>query len=225
MGLTFAADEPITLARGYLDRIRESLVWVHLHRTLFRPTLAEIDKVEHPHRGTWRAHYARLYVDAQLMSIRRIATGTNHDEGSLLKVLQILRKNASTITIDRLHDLAVAAAGVDPGHPTVALERVRMEQDWGDGSGHLAVAVVAADIQTLRRQTNAVVTWATKTIAHIDVKVPAPPTFGELDAAIDAVSDVFRRYGLLLTANDYTFDHTIVLPTWETGLKGLFVGE
>ena len=51
-------------------------------------------------------------------------------------------------------------------------------------------------------------------MAHLDRDRPNPPTFGDLDQAIDDATAVFRNYGRLLTGVDYAVNGLPVEPGW-----------
>jgi hypothetical protein len=221
-GPEFTDGEPLVVARSCLDAIRENLVWVHLHRTLWKETIKELDRVASPDRGTWRAHYARLYVDAQVMSVRRVAVGTNKGEHSLRQVLRTLRRGAGGIEIKQLNDIAVASATVPPGHPSMLQALARLQSEWGDGRGYLSEKVIDDDLGRMTSEVGKVTRWADKAVAHIDPVRPTPPSFGNLDAAIDTVAAMYRRYGLLLTGSDQAIDALLLPLGWHKGLSGLF---
>jgi hypothetical protein len=221
--LTFSQDDLLAQARGMLDALRTDLNWVHLHRKLFWEVIHEIDRDSTPKSPTWRAHYARLYVDGQTMAVRRLIGGVRYqrNEASLTRLLSVLRDNASTITIDRLGAIAAAVAMVTRPED-ITRHRDAVERHWGDGSGHLDSARIESDLATLAKETTQVRKWATQTVAHLNLEKPEPPNFGKLDKAITDATDVFRSYGVLLAATDYAVDENELDLAWWVPLKDLF---
>jgi len=226
--LTFEAGDPLSDARSRLDQMRTELNWVYLHRSLFPQVVAGLDRDSANASQTWRAHYARMYVDSQAAAIRRLIGGPSSPtaERCLYRVLTIVCDNAHAITIDRL---AQIHAYVTPTQSTdtdlVPRTAASIEREWGNGTGTIDRTKVDADLTTLRRDTEAVRAWATKTVAHLDAKRPDPPTYGDLNKAIDDVTAVFRNYGRLLTSIDYAVDALQVDPGWWVSLASLYAAK
>jgi hypothetical protein len=225
--LTFEAGDPLGDARSRLDQLRIELNWVYLHRSLFPQVVGGLDRdsPKPPPSQTWRAHYARMYVDSQSAAIRRLigGPGSHAAETCLYRMLTIVRDNADVITVDRLariHAYATPAQSTDT--EVVARFAESIEREWGDGSGTIDRARVDADLTTLQQDTDAVRKWATKTVAHLDRDRPHPPTFGELNKAIDDATGVFRNYGRLLTSIDYAVDALQVDLGWWVPLGSLY---
>jgi hypothetical protein len=221
--LTFKANEPLAQARGMLDPLRTDLNWVHLHRKLFWAVVREIDRNAIPKSPTWRAHYARLYVDGQSIAVRRLIGGARfqRDEASLTRLLSLLRDNASTITIDRLGAIAAAVASATRPED-IARHRDAVERHWGDGSGVLDASRIESDLAKLAKDTAQIRKWATKTVAHLNLEKPDPPSFGKLDEAVTDATGVFRSYGILLAATDYAVDETEPDLGWWVPLHDMF---
>jgi hypothetical protein len=146
-----------------------------------------------------------------------MAEGTNKDEISLARLLITIKRNVASFDLDRL--CAVGTQSDLPG--TAERRRGWLEVTWGDGSGHLCVGTINADFDRLHRDTAVVRTWASKAIAHIDQKGAKAPTFGELDASINDVTEIFQRYGSLLTGTQYEMNLDVD-PGWRVPLGKLF---
>ena len=220
---TFTAGEPLSEARGMLDVLRIDLNWVHLHRKLFWEVIHEFDRDPEPKSLTWRSHYARLYADGQAAAARRLIGGPNYQrhDACLWRLLTILHDNASAITIDRLGEISAVAAGLAMSED-FARHRQTVERHWGDGSGQISSQRIEADLAKLADDTVRVRKWASKTVAHLDIRGAEAPSFGELDGAIGHVTEVFRRYGTLLTGMDYAVDENEPDLGWREPLRSLF---
>jgi hypothetical protein len=133
--------------------------------------------VEHqPERdGTFLAHYCRVYADAQLMTLRRLAEPSNNKRNrSLTNLLRAIKSNPHVLTLDRFRALPVIYPSepvswfgdVPPGqHQNLA---AIFNGTYGDGDGNLSVARVDADLATLTDAFAKVATRATHVIAHLD---------------------------------------------------------
>lgn len=77
--------------------------------------------------------------------------------------------------------------------------------EWAGNSGrHVDPAMVVNDLDALVGATDSIRHYVTKHIAHLDehrgeVQLP---TFNDLNAAIDVLFDLFRKYGVILTGSD-----------------------
>jgi hypothetical protein len=210
---------------GDLMTIQTQVVEVHHHRELWTDTVAairgQIANVPAGTPATWLNHYVRLYVDGQMMAVRRVVRG-GPTETTLGRLLVQLERRPDIVSKDRFLERA-RRLNSDPA--VLDGGRRQFESDWDDGTGHLDKRVVAKDRNDLFRQLKKVIDWADQTIAHIDFNgPPAAPTFVELDQAIEATGHVFQRYAQLLTGGIW-YEVTPIAPANWTALfaKPLFV--
>jgi hypothetical protein len=65
-----------------------------------------------------------------------------------------------------------------------------------------------------------VLAWADRTIVHLEIPAnpPGPPTFGGVNEAIDHATEVFQRYGTLLTGNHYSMG-VVLAEDWQVPLR------
>ena len=69
------------------------------------------------------------------------------------------------------------------------------------------------------RQLARFIEWSDRTVAHLyprKILDSPPPTFGELDAAIDLVSELYVKYRILVDRTHDALDLLVVDPTWES---------
>jgi len=204
---------PVTHWRNHIDALRTNLVQVHAHRQMFREVLKAIEVASSGISTTWRNHYARLYADEQIMAIRRLVRG-GPGEAALGRLLRSMEREPEAMSAELVMAMA-ATYDRDPRY----LEDARrdFERRWGNGTGHLNPQIPHADRTALFREARSLILWADRTIAHIDFQSAPPPTFGDIDRAIDHATEVFQRYGGLLTRNHYDMD--IVLDAaWKVPL-------
>lgn len=207
-----------------LMTIQTQVIEVHHHRELWTQTVAAIRSqsanVPAGTPSTWLNHYVRLYVDGQMMAVRRIVRGGT-GETTLGGLLRQLGQRPEIVSKERFLEHAQRLNG-DPG--VLDAGRRSFESDWDDGTGHLDGRIVEKDLNELFRQLKKIIDWADRTIAHIVLDgPPAAPTFVELDEAIVRVGHVFQRYAQLLTGGIW-YEVTPIAPANWTALfaKPLF---
>lgn len=213
--IAWNANNPVTRWRGHIDPIRVNLVQVQIHRTIFREVVAAVEREATPRTtATWRNHYAQLYVQSQMMAIRRIIRGTA-DQFSLSGLLRAMERHPAAMTAE----MAIAISD-DLGGGRSADDVVRdLLTRWADESGCLDPRIPRRDRNALMRERRTILDWADQTLAHIQIQPIDIPTFGDLDRAIDHVTDVFQRYGQLLTAQHYAVDQIIEDLNWREALS------
>jgi hypothetical protein len=85
----------------------------------------------------------------------------------------------------------------------------------GEVGDHLDPGIVGADLNELRETSKTVEKYVDRYIAHTDRKgLKTPPTFGDIDKAIDAIGDLFRKYALLLTGESWATLEPIAQHDW-----------
>jgi hypothetical protein len=100
---------------------------------------------------------------------------------------------------------------------------VSLEQEWGNGNGTLSKANITRDIATMKGETDVVMTFADRQVAHKSREpVPDGLKIGHFDKAIGDVVVQLRKYGRLLTTNDYPVDENEVDLGWWVPLGTLF---
>ena len=87
----------------------------------------------------------------------------------------------------------------------------------------MSKAKITRDIGTLKGDTDVVMTYAAKHVAHKSREpVPHGLKIGDFGKAIADVVVLFRKYGRLLTTNDYAVDKNEVDLGWWVPLGTLF---
>ena len=182
-----------------LRQIEQGLTTIHAERIMFRALTAAIQERGGDTPETWRNHYARMYIAAQGMAVRRLVRGKRSDV-SLGGLLKDLTDNASSVTAERLR-----ARGAVPEH---------FVEEWGNGASVLDSEIPRQDRDEIFREVSATLTWADLTIAHIPIGgEPVPFTFGELEHAIQRTTGIFLKYHQLLRGTR-TVDFSRLHPSW-----------
>ena len=156
----------------------------------------------------WRSHYTDLYVQTQAVSLRRVVGGPQSGgDACFYRILKLLEKNANSITIERLAKMHAFATALSRDTTDVQRHADSLERECGNGNGTLSKAKITRDIATLKGDTDVAMTYADKQVAHKSREpVPDGLKIGDFGKAIADVVVLFRRYGRLLTTNDYAVD-------------------
>jgi hypothetical protein len=86
----------------------------------------------------------------------------------------------------------------------------------GDAGEHVDPNLVAADLDSLDEKAKQVVEYVDRHVAHADARpITNVPTFAELNGAIDAIGDLFKRYVLLVTVESYATLVPVPQYDWE----------
>ena len=142
--------------------------------------------------GTFDNWLAGNYWRTQVMAVRR-QVDQRRDVVSLRRLLLQIKKHPEVLNVERVardRDADAAQAARD----LASLVRV-------DGD-HIEAAEVEEDLFQLKKDTHSVRRLATKSVAHYDEKlheiVLEPVTWGELNAAIDTIVELFTKFRQLV---------------------------
>lgn len=205
----------------WLDEIRVHVLNLHHHRELWSRIRHAIETEAADTPDVFLAHYTQLYVDGQVMAVRRVVDPTDKQSVSLGRLLADIVNQHTVLTRERY--VAMHEDGDDREWARKDRKRRAVEvfnEYWGDGTDALDPAKVAADLEELKVLSREVRSFATKTVAHIDRRgVNALPTFDNLDTAIEVVADTFKRYALLLTASSWVDLVPVIQNDWRATFR------
>jgi hypothetical protein len=107
---------------------------------------------------------------------------------------------------------------IDSSLPDV-VPNTEFDSFGGGGGEHIDLIKVKEDLNNLKLKAGKIKNFATKRIAHFDKGIfEVFPSFGELDAVLDYLEKIFKKYSLLLRA-----DSSDLLPTflydWKKNLS------
>jgi hypothetical protein len=151
---------------------------------------------------------AGVYADSGLMAVRRQ-----------------LDLDTRSISLARLLTEIAAHPHILSRARFVALYRPEMRDvaQWefdrhlGAGAGHVDPKDVQRDLDELRNRTEDVERYGTKRVAHLDATGPKDvPTMGELEATLDLLGWLLKKYMMLIKALSY---HE---PEWTYDWKAIF---
>ena len=184
---------------------------IHHHREMWKAVSEAMVERAQGTPQTWLNHYQRLYVDGQVMALRRLIRSGGKDTITLIKLMESIIKHPEPLGLERyLHRWSQQ----NDSPLMLDLGRRDYEELWSDGIGNLDLDKVYRDKAELNRIAGKVIDFADRSVAHVvDGRPHFPLTFAELDAAIDGASEVFQRYTGLVTTTYYA--HTpVVQEDW-----------
>ncbi len=187
-----SADERLELWRDWLDGLKKEIGDRHVERGIWREMTDALD-AKLPHSVAFRNHYARLYVDAQAMAIRRL-TDKDHRVQSVARLLIEIRLHRDVMTRSRFIGLRPSDEAARSG--------VMFDREFGLGSDHVADETLARDLDELAKTSEAVRHLANKRVAHMTGTRPRQMTFEDRHTSLDVISKIFTRYYRLLNQVD-----------------------
>lgn len=181
---------------------------------------AEVDKIG----GTVLEWIQKMHAHSAAVAVRK-QVDRDPDSVSMRGLLEVIAPSANLIA--REEYLARAKSDRDPATDLGRLELEDRQQILGErfdnlagvGAAHLTDAAVRADLTRLDVAAAQVRDFVRKTIAHRDRKwTVTPPTWAELNAAIDILEQLVRRYNELLDASHAPQ----LVPTYQYDWKAVF---
>jgi hypothetical protein len=189
-------DSRIEKWERWLEEIRQEIVTMYHHRHVYE-TMQEIVRRHGSLPPSSVFNFIRdTYGITQSVAVRRQAE-TREGVISIGALLTEIRSDPSRLTRARFVSL------FDDDDQSYANRA--WEQGWFRGANdHVSPHAVDADLTRLATASTKVRRYVNKHLAHRD-QTPAKelPTFADLNAAIDTIGEVSKRYAALLTATDW----------------------
>lgn len=195
--------------REWFQTIFEDVQGALINRTIFQEVRAMIDanpKIQkHSSFYEWMAN---VYADSGSMAVRRQLDPDTRSV-SLARLLNDIAEHPDILSRDRFVALYRPELRGAAHH--------EFDREVGKGTPYIDPRAVEADLEALRKATADVERYGTKRVAHLDVVGPKNvPTFGELEAAIELLRALLKKYMLLLLAVSYND------PEWIYDWKAIF---
>ena len=156
--------------------------------------------------------YGENYGAAQGIAVRRQAD-TNRRACSLGLLIKEIRENAERLTRDDYIGLLGERSGEE-----LMVQRMRAGFDRLAGPGqHLDRQIPDRDLAALQRSARDVRVYVDEHLAH-DMAQPrvAPSlTFADMHAAIDSISELFKKYAVLLTGAWWAELEPVIQGDWK----------
>lgn len=193
--------------RVWLDSLRRQVLELHHRRQIHDEFMEMLDGQDHPDTGIFKDAFHRMYIESQVMAIRRLADDDKRTL-SLRRLIGQLEQHRRTFT--RTVYVERWMAGRDPNTDN---ERERLEAEFHlqmannafdqftDKSGEERIGGrrLQQDREVLLDTTDLVVTYANKVVAHADTdRSGVEVTYDDFHRAVDHLGEMLRRYYLLI---------------------------
>jgi len=194
---------------GWLEgTIRADVYAMYLNRCVFRELGAMTRARELP-SSYFFDYLGQTYATTQLVAVRRQAE-TSSRVCTLGRLLREIAQNPEQIS----RDFYVGLWEDERDRGSKAFDAFA-----GRDVEHLPPAVVSTDLDELAGTAASVKAYVDEYVAHSDARGKAAvPQFADLDAAIDSIGELFKKYHGLLTASV----HTTLVPVLDHDWKAVF---
>lgn len=208
----------------WLESLAYQVYELHHRRQLHDEFIGMLDAQDHPDTGIFRDAFHRMYIEAQVMAIRR-QVDEDPTTQSLWRLIGQLDAHRHHFTRDWY--VKRWLGGRDPESPD---ERERLE-----ARAHLRAANGAfdkftdepcgrklggrrlqEDRQRLLDMTDGVVRYANKTVAHAE-RAPqhVTVTYADFHNAVEHLGDMLRRYYLLINQGGLATATPVIQGNWK----------
>ena len=202
--------------RRWIDGpIKNGVLTLHHNRQIWRG-FQEIVR-EHgslPDSAFW-AYHLNIYAIAQAVAVRR-QTDRDPRVASLQRLLEEVADEPEALT-----EAWWIGLWNDESDRPFASAQWR-EKFGGEVMAHLDPTIPQRDLALLETEAGAVKNYVDRHIAHAEQGTAATEidlTLNNLDAAIDALGSLFRKYGLLLTAADWVMLEPAIQHDWRAPFR------
>jgi hypothetical protein len=211
----------------WLESLSLQVYDLHHRRQLHDEFMAMLDAQDHPDTDIFRDAFHRMYIEAQVMAIRRQADNDSRTL-SLRRLIGQLEQHRLQFTRDWY-----VQRWLGDRNPNSPNERERLEaqfhldaaneafQRFTDEPGgvHLGARRLQDDRQQLLAITEAVVRYANTTVAHAEREPEnVTVTYADFHGAVEHLGQMLRRYYLLINQGGLM----TATPTIQGDWKGPF---
>jgi hypothetical protein len=206
-------DPNVARWREWIDGpIKNDVIGMHHRRQIWRE-LGEITDANPGLAAMPSAFWefaTETYATTQAIAIRRQADVTR-GTCSLARLISEVRSNATRLTREYF-------VGLWGEQQEVRLREAHKAFDElaGGAHEHLVARVPTGDLERLARDSAAMKTYVDEHVAHDAAEPTAElPTFADMDAAVDALGHMFKKYSNVLTAGSWVVLEPAVQEDWK----------
>lgn len=199
----------------YLKReIGEILLRRHIHDEFH----AMLGAQQHCDTTFW-SHYHRMYVETQIMAIRRLSD-TNYRTMSFVRFLREIRANCQLVS----RDAYVARWIESVDHPPEVSYRMANNQydDFTSNAGddEISSEELEKDETRLTGLSERLRRFADQYVAHFDRdRVEVEATYDDLDSAIDELCQLLKHYHLLVNQGALMNCQPVIQGDWAAPFR------
>lgn len=205
--------------RRHIDLITNHVWDLHHQRALWRE-MSEALVHASSADATFLDHYSRIYVERQLIAVRRLVDQDPRSI-SMARLLTELAEHPETMNRTRHLELWNLPDESEDLFEKMTVERAHATFDrYADGDGqNLDPIRIRADLESWKQSAGVLKKTVDKKIAHLADIPPDKPiptaTYDDLDAAIDAVGELVKKYSLLFTAGSIAQMEPAIQGDWK----------
>lgn len=202
----------LRLWKRWLDRIETSIFEMGHHRQLYREVRAMVEANPTLHVPSAFYDWLRLiYVNDVAMAVRR-EVDRNPKSISLLQLIDDIARNPDVITRRRwVHGYQKFMKSI--GHRD-------FEKFAKSGAPCIDARVIRKDRAALIKAARRVEKFVNTYIAHRNrYPMKRLPTFPELDAAVDFLADLLKRYTLVITQAGLVDTVPVIQGDWQAPFR------
>ncbi len=203
----------------HLERIIQETYRTHHYRQLYRG-LAEItQRADLPASAIFDA-FGIWYVTTQTSSVRRQLDRTKGTV-SLWRLLDDIARNPQVASRDR----HVAVWRENTLQPMINKAHTNFDRfAGGRGRDHIDAALVCVDLEQLKAVGNIVEHYANEAVAHTSIDEKRTVlTYAELNAAIDQIGDLVKKYASLLKATILWQLEPVIQHDWKAPFRQAWI--
>jgi hypothetical protein len=216
-------EETLKKWRDWAARIKDDVLQLFWRREIWQGLVEQLDKRKIEDSGYFKVAWVRMYVESLAAAVRRHAD-IDDDSVSLARLMDDLGNQAPVFTrdlfmsevwdMDRVEHDEELQREVWRRHGHESFDR------WaGPGGTHIDAAKMWADLEKFRKTTEGVVHYVNRSVAHLDRRgVERTLTFGELDAALESLKELFGEYYALVTATGLVLD-PVMQGDWKAPFR------
>jgi hypothetical protein len=198
--------------REWLKVINREIVVLHLNRRFFREIMQMIrGNRTLPKNSVVYDWIIRQYIVSATMGVRR-QVDTSRKVVSMARLLEQIARHATSIT----RNWYKAQYGELKAFADAAFDKFARP-----GASAVNPEVVRADLAELRSTTRNLLDWTNDYVAHLEENASRGQsnsrpsvTWKELDAAIDLLGELLKKYQLLLNQSSMVRVEPVIPPTW-----------
>lgn len=208
----------------WIDRIEDQVKVLMMYRA-FNDQYVEIANANASllPGNAFLSYFRAIYADGAAMAIRRQVT-SHRDSISLRRLLEELIECPTLISrawTREVYERPLPSGHIYDRHTAHFLADSTYKQYADESGDFLNPRLLEADLDQLESQTASVLQLTDRAIAHDDaggVRMAAPVTFDDLDAAIVCLEQLVRKYIVLLIGRSFSS----LTPLDQTNARSVF---